>query len=221
MRHQRTSKVYRVKNAFRFFFLLSCASTVSCFKLLERTCDKETGSGSLAHEHVLDRLNGRKLILIGDSVSRYQYLELAFYVLFGKCPDKDSSNYILSERTYSTDLGTRDWAKFYAETSKQLNVKSTKFSSTETCFCARLSLSPGSVIEQRAFQYTDIQVRANTTPGCTQRPYCIVMRMYISIMFLQPCHRRACTVECGSQGGDTAYLCRMGKGIIIRDNSEI
>lgn len=42
------------------------------FDSLDRTCSDETGPGSLAHSHVLDRLNDKRVVFVGDSVTRYQ-----------------------------------------------------------------------------------------------------------------------------------------------------
>ena len=55
------------------------------FELLERLCANETGVGTFAHKHVLDRLNGRRIIFVGDSVTRYQVLFHCMGCLWTAC----------------------------------------------------------------------------------------------------------------------------------------
>jgi hypothetical protein len=129
-------------------------------ELVKHVCAHETGTGSRAHENTIDRLSGRHLVFIGDSVSRYQYLALAYYVVTGKCADPNSAEYILSELSFSGS-----WETFYKRTSEMLTIENQKFRTTETCFCSRLALRPGKLVENRSFQYTDMQVRSSTNPA--------------------------------------------------------
>jgi hypothetical protein len=85
-------------------------------------------------------------------VSRYQYLALAYYLVAGKCADPTSSEYILFEGSFG------GWDEFYKKTSELLTVNDNRFRTTETCFCARLDLEPGQLVENRSFRYTDLQV---------------------------------------------------------------
>lgn len=123
-------------------------------RLLDVTCAHESGLGSHAHEDTLNKLNERSVVFIGDSVSRYQYLELAYYVVHGVCPSRDAhpGKYILSE------LGWPDWDTYFRETSEQVTRATSKSISVERCFCRRAELSPGRAQELRTFRYNDFQV---------------------------------------------------------------
>ena len=121
-------------------------------QLSERLCDLETGPGSSSHEWALNRLNGKSIVLIGDSRIRFQYLELAYYLVHGQCPDKASPSYIL---TY----GAEGFRTFFKESTEQLNRRTEQFTADEICMCHRLDLMPGQVSEQRVFSYRDRQVR--------------------------------------------------------------
>jgi hypothetical protein len=139
-----------------FSFLLARLSAAG--NVFPRACAWEAGRGSRSHERALNRLNGRGIVFVGDSVSRYQYLELAYYVTHGKCPDKLAPEYILSAYAAGFPEATR-WISFYNSSTSQLNFKGDVRWSKETCFCARMDLLPGQVVENRAFEYQDIEVR--------------------------------------------------------------
>jgi hypothetical protein len=131
------------------------ASGAFANELIKHVCAHETGMGSRAHENAIDRLSDRYLVFIGDSLSRYQYLALAYYLVTGKCADPSSGEYILSERSFD-----RNWPRFYKRTSEILTTQNQKFRTTETCFCSRIDLKPGKLVENRSFRYSDIQVRS-------------------------------------------------------------
>lgn len=103
-------------------------------------------------------------MFLGDSVQRYQYLELAYYVVYGRCPSRAGKHFILAE------VRDDNWTKFYQESSEQLNRSDDFYQSTEVCFCTRLALEPGLVHEQRLFQYSDLQARtsSNADWNCLQ-----------------------------------------------------
>jgi hypothetical protein len=82
---------------------------------------------------------------------RYQYLELAYFLLHGVCPDST----MLDEHSYSS------WKDFYNQTSAILDHSSYRVSSTEVCLCARAEgwpVVPGTVSEDRHFLYLDAEV---------------------------------------------------------------
>ena len=146
-------------------FILCLCCFHGCVRAFTSTwtpCADEAGAGSLAHEHFLDRLNGRRIVFVGDSLSRYQYLELAYYAVYGLCPDEHDPEYILSEASFNSD-----WTRFYHESSQLLTSNNSTFQTTETCFCSRSWLQPGSVNEQRVFQYSDVEVRTRAARGRT------------------------------------------------------
>lgn len=138
--------------------LNGCVADARAAEVLRHGCAHEQGVGSRAHSNALDRLNGRKLVFVGDSISRYQYLELASYIVTGRCPAQNRTDYILSERSW------QQWPAFHRGSSDQLNTRSDTFRATETCFCTRERLLPGEVNEQRSFLYSDIEVRVRCTP---------------------------------------------------------
>ena len=81
---------------------------------------------------------------------RYQYLELAYFLQHGRCPDPYSSEYgyILQENKFSS------FDEFYRNTSAALTLSASPIDTQETCMCKRY---PG-YEEQRHFVYQDIQV---------------------------------------------------------------
>lgn len=89
-----------------------------------------------------------------EQVYRYQYLELAFFLTYGHCPDQEPSEYgyILSERAY---MG---WDQFFKNSSDVLNVDTPPRHTREICLCSRTRLLPRLVTERRQFIYDDIEV---------------------------------------------------------------
>lgn len=85
---------------------------------------------------------------------RYQYLELAFFLTYGRCPELDGSEYgyILSEALYN------GWSEFFTNSSEVLNVDAAPRYTREHCLCARIQLLPKMVNERRHFIYEDVQV---------------------------------------------------------------
>ena len=93
-----------------------------------------------------------------------QYLELAYYVVHGTCPDEKSRRFLLMEtkfKRYSTET-TPHWDVFHRMTSTQLNAQSHSWQSWETCFCN----SEEDRVEYRNFVYNmrEEQVRYFITP---------------------------------------------------------
>lgn len=157
-------------------------------------CNSERGPTSYGHEEWLKRLDRKRVVFVGDSITRcvhvlaqallrrpphtekridshsacmltnltmldllwyrYQYLELAYYLTYGHCPDQESDyGYILSEKLYN------GWAEFFKNSSEVLNVNHPPMHTREVCLCTRLDLLPRMVSERRHFVYEDMQVR--------------------------------------------------------------
>lgn len=102
-------------------------------------------------------------------MSRYQYLELGYYAIYGLCPNQYAPEYVLSESSFGGD-----WSNFYFRSSQILTVHNETVQATETCFCARAFLQPGSVNEQRMFQYTDVEVRTRAARHFMRTNQCCV-----------------------------------------------
>jgi hypothetical protein len=116
-------------------------------------CKSETGPGSRQHQRALDILGGHVITFIGDSVTRYQYLELAYYLARGVCPADEDEQSVTSEMQWG------GWHAFYRGSSALLNHETDSGVSSETCFCTRAELAPGRVHELRSFRYDGAQVR--------------------------------------------------------------
>jgi hypothetical protein len=135
-------------------FLFSPVACVMPLDIVSHKCNKQSGPHSWHHEEYLKRLDGRRIVFIGDSITRYQYLELAYYIVYGSCPDRTGERgYIISEMEFSS------WPDFYKKSSDTLTVQNELFLSTELCVCTRLELSPGMTHEIRTFTYIDVEVR--------------------------------------------------------------
>ena len=76
---------------------------------------------SLQHDKVLSGLSGRHVLMIGDSMMRYQYLNLAYYLSSGKWRSPSPPN--------EEEAQHGSWAAFYATTNARLK--------TEVCDCYR------------------------------------------------------------------------------------
>ena len=137
-----------------FLAILACIvvglsrTVIAGAPISEAPCDTFTAQD---HAWALDQLNGRTVVFIGDSRVRFQYLQLAYFVVHARCPDKTSPDYIL---TY----GKHGFKTFFETSSRQLNSKTDSHSADETCICHRTELRPGKVEEHRVFTYSDIQV---------------------------------------------------------------
>lgn len=94
-----------------------------------------------------------------------QYLELAYYVVYGRCPDQRSPVYILGEDFGLPKGQRRSWAQMYKDSETQLRVTNKRYTTSEECSCFRTGLKPGQVKERRTFKYRDIKVRAHASQG--------------------------------------------------------
>lgn len=104
-------------------------------------------------------------------VFRYQYLELAHYLIHGECPDAPKSigqeeGYILSA---SVRAFTDGFGHFVRATSAVLNVEKPDLSTLEVAFGGRVEerYSPLATGEIRSFIYSDKKVRFS--------PYMVVL----------------------------------------------
>jgi hypothetical protein len=108
--------------------LLGSLHSSCALDLLKRSCGEQTGMPSGLHE------NGKRIVFLEDSTARFQYLELAYYTVYGFCPDTlMPDRYVLDER------GFKSWQRFYNASSDILNVCNNNVSSTEICVCSRSS----------------------------------------------------------------------------------
>jgi hypothetical protein len=116
------------------------------------TVNASSGSAALLHQPTR---------LLGGG--RYQYLELAYYITHGRCPDPDNPGehgFILNLYTYpSMDIYLRESPKAVSKDSGDVYAK-------EFAFASRVSLEHGYVKEDRAFMYRDNKVSSccHTTP---------------------------------------------------------
>ena len=118
-------------------------------------CSEEAGLSSSDHLRALDMLNGRFVVMVGDSVTRYQYLALAHYLVHGTCahdrdPDSDTLSLINEE-------GWNSWEAYFTATSAALTGVNEAVVSTETCIGTRINLDPG-LFEMRMLQIRGAQV---------------------------------------------------------------
>lgn len=92
--------------------------------------------------------------------SRYQYLELAYYLTYGRCPDPEEEPFILNQANFDS------FQNFYKVSSELLNVRRSSLRSREVCLCVRLSLEPGDIEEQRSYVYEDDKVSSQSLCCC-------------------------------------------------------
>lgn len=112
--------------------------------------------GSRRHVEWIKKLNGRRIVFLGDSPLRFQYLALGYYLAHGSCPDTqkpEQPGHILSEQSFET------WNQFFQQTSAALVARNDAFRTTEVCMCSRMAKEPMQVTEQRTFTYQDVQGR--------------------------------------------------------------
>lgn len=122
------------------------------FKGAVHRCPDPYGEYSPDQERFIDALNGKKVVFIGDSITRYQYLELASFLTHGLCvnaTDPGEHGYYLSHQGYSS------WHEFYTKSSDALNFQSALLNTREMCLCARIKLAPGYATEHRTYTYHD------------------------------------------------------------------
>ena len=89
---------------------------------------------------------------------RFQYLELAYFLIHGRCPVQSDTGYILS-------TGYGQWPdggfqEFYQQSSAILNLETDSFKAKETTLAATVAnqLVPLRTSEHRTFLYTDSHV---------------------------------------------------------------
>lgn len=101
---------------------------------------------------------------------RYQYLELAYYIINGRCQDPDNpgdNGFILNLYTYPS---INDFLK---QSPKVITNDTPELFAKEYVFGARVSMQHGYTKEDRAFLYTDKQVRTqnySNSPIHSSRP---------------------------------------------------
>lgn len=98
------------------------------------------------------------------STSRYQYLELAYYIVHGRCQDpKDPGDdgFILNLYTYKTI------DDFLQRSPKAISRDTQEVYAKEFVFGSRVSMQHGYTKEDRAFVYIDQKVRASIAWLCS------------------------------------------------------
>lgn len=84
-------------------------------------------------------LSNKTLTFVGDSISRYQYLSLAHFLVHGRFIQRysdDNGTSLTNEHTWPS------WPEFYSKGSQQLHVNSSTVTSTESCDCYRVPNEP-------------------------------------------------------------------------------
>ena len=118
---------------------------MSLFTCWGRPIDDSVFSPSLAVEN----LANRHIIMVGDSLMRYQYLSLIYAVKFGvKLNDSDSKNFV-REKTWSS------WPEFYMTTNKILRPE-------EFCDCWKSEhFDYAQLIENRFFEDKEKHIKVD------------------------------------------------------------
>ena len=128
-------------------------------------CSDEPGLNSAAQLQALDILNGRSIGMIGDSVTRYQYLALGHYLVHGTCAQDGNS---VDQLSILNEDGWGSWNAVYKHGSAALTVDNEVVSSIELCFCNHEIFGPGRVTEMRALQINGANIRGIAPyQGCT------------------------------------------------------
>ena len=106
--------------------------------------------------------------MVGDSVTRYQYIELAFYVTYGLCPEERKRRGFKTP-ILQTAAFAEGWPAFYKKSSQVLNAVSPQRQTHETCACVKLYHTDGTATSEeiRNFFYTDAQVGHLMLLACT------------------------------------------------------
>ena len=123
-------------------------------------CTEEQGFGSERHNRTLDLLNGQRVAMVGDSVTRYEYIELAFYITHGQCPEERKQRG-LSTIILQTAVFGKAKKPFFLKSSEVLNTVSAQRQAHETCACiekTRHTDGPATAEEIRDFFYRDAEV---------------------------------------------------------------
>eukprot|EP00892_Ulva_mutabilis_P004682 jgi/Ulvmu1/2586/UM014_0037.1 len=131
--------------------LVLYVSSVTAESILR--CVDEFGPNN-THSRAMDALDGKRIFFVGDSITRYQYLELAYFAAHKRCPDPLRPDYVLSESWYG---GFND---FYAHASASLEVNTDTHRTSELSMATRIKLRPLRVCEHRTFHYEDAQGRS-------------------------------------------------------------
>ena len=126
-----------------------CLSCIAAEIILR--CSDEAGPSN-TWEKAMQTLDGKRLFFVGDSITRYQYLELAYFAAHKRCPDPTRSDYVLCEAWYG------GFNEFYAHASSSLNVVTDTHRTYERSMAARVKLQPSRVCEHRTFHYQDSKV---------------------------------------------------------------
>lgn len=105
-----------------------------------------------SHDQAMQALNGKRIYFVGDSITRYQYLELAYFAAHKRCPDPTRPFYVLSEAWFN------GWDDFYASVSAHLEVETETHRTSEISMASRILLRPLLVGEHRTFHYEDAKV---------------------------------------------------------------
>jgi hypothetical protein len=93
---------------------------------------------SQLHDHVVRTLRGKRVVMLGDSNMRYQYLDLAYFACFGVWPSLSASNEQLQWLWRVSYLWDHDHA--YSQTWHESFLKSTAlFKGLQQCDCYRPS----------------------------------------------------------------------------------
>lgn len=121
------------------------------------------------HTWVNSRLpHDLRLVFVGDSVTRYQYLSLAYYLRYGRWWDgpRDGPNNLMNAHSFRHPAHPNDdWNEFFLQSNRLLYP-------FEACDCRRSPNSSDTVLERRYFHDTErnntlvyINLNGNETHG--------------------------------------------------------
>ena len=106
----------------------SCNAQRPC-PLRERRCGSFSMHSATLHEHLSSWMRGKHIVFVGSSVTRYQYLNLAYHLLHGRPPPFDLTDYSYELRRatgVSAPTKTGDyegyWSGYYNATVRALNM---------------------------------------------------------------------------------------------------
>lgn len=163
-----------------FLSWITCAGAESILRCLD-----EFGPMN-SHDEAIQALDGKRIYFVGDSITRYQYLELAYFAAHKRCPDPTQPHYILSEAWFE------GWNDFYANVSTQLEVNTETHRTSELSMATRITLRPLDVCEHRTFHYEDAKVRHTAPPRVTTDiPACFAPTQRLTLPFRNPDRTRA------------------------------
>jgi hypothetical protein len=116
--------------------------------------------------HCPSRCSAARSTIKYVQLSRYQYLELAYYLVNGRCQDVEDpgdDGFILNLYTY------RNIADYHKRSPNALTRDTEDVYSKEFLFGSRVSMKQGYTKEDRTFMYTDKKVRVNFQQSCGAR----------------------------------------------------